>query len=64
VKGSPLGLIAGGGSVLALARSSTRGTSRPLFPRRRRTTDNGETVGLREAYPQGSEWAREPLSAM
>jgi hypothetical protein len=63
LKGSPLGLLAGGGSVLALARSSTRGNPHPF---QRRARGDGEAVtGLREAYASGSEWSRtEPVSAM
>jgi hypothetical protein len=68
IKGSPLGLVAGGGSVLALARSNVRhGNGRGLSSAfRRRARGDGESVtGLREAYPRESEWSRgEPISAM
>ncbi|MDF2696168.1 MAG: hypothetical protein K0S65_4551, partial [Labilithrix sp.] len=53
IKGSALGLLAGGAVVVGAARSiAHRGGPRALPPSR-----TAEARGLREAYPAGSEWA-------
>lgn len=55
-RGSLSGFVAGGAAVLMLARSvSQRGAfARPIL---RRDHAEAPPAGLREAYPEGSEWA-------
>lgn len=62
VRGSPLGMLAGGAAAVGLARSIVHrggaGLRRPLFTR----APQVPVQGLREAYPPGSEWAPSPAS--
>ncbi|HVJ94688.1 MAG TPA: hypothetical protein VM580_33105 [Labilithrix sp.] len=61
LKGRPFGLLASGAVVLALARSIAHREVRPSLrraaPLRREAPP---VIGLREAYPPGSEWAPAP----
>lgn len=50
LKGHPLGALAGGAIMLALAHSIARRNGEPLLRQ-------GHVEGLRESYPPGSEWA-------
>lgn len=54
LRGHPFGLLAGGGLAVAVARSITHRGPRQL-PRK-----VGAVKGLREAYPEGSEWSPTP----